>query len=97
MDVRDGLGLAPLTVDLHAAQAGTVSRVVGAVAAGLVGRAVAIDENTAGVLSRPGDEHYEVIGTGNCWDIRLTGAGPRFLCGLQGPAVTMPRTGSGSG
>lgn len=84
-------------VDVHAAQAGTVSRAVGAVAAGLVKWAVAIDDNTAAVLSRPGDEDYEVIGTGNCWDIRLTGAGPRFLRGLQGPAVEMPRTGSGSG
>ena len=75
VDVRDGLGLAPLTVDLHAAQAGTVSRAVAAVAAGLVKWAAAIDENTAAVLSRRGDEDYEVIGTGNCWDIRLTGGG----------------------
>lgn len=63
MDVRNGLGLAPFAVDVHA---GTVSRAVAAVAAGLMEWAAAIDDNTAAVLSRPGDEHYEVIGTGNC-------------------------------
>lgn len=92
VDVRDGLGLVPFAVDVHAAQAGTLSRAVGAVTAGLVGWAVAIDENTAAVLGRPGDEDYEVIGTGNCWDIRLTGGGAtvsvRSPEGLQwrGPA-----------
>jgi cyanophycinase len=87
VDVRDGLGLAPFAVDLHAAQAGTVSRAVAAVAAGLMEWAVAIDDNTAAVLSRRGDEDYEVIGSGNCWDIRLTGCGTtvsvRSAGGLQ--------------
>jgi cyanophycinase len=40
------------------------------VAAGLVDRAVAIDENTALVLPAAGAEDFEVIGTGNCWDVR---------------------------
>jgi cyanophycinase len=75
LDIRNGLRLAPFTVDVHAAQAGTLGRAVGAVAAGLVDRAVAIDENTALVLPAAGAEDFEVIGTGNCWDVRGTAAG----------------------
>jgi cyanophycinase len=73
LEIRDGLGLAPFAVDVHAAQAGTLSRAVGAVAAGLVERAVAVDENTALVLASAGDENFEVLGRGNCWDIRRSG------------------------
>ncbi|MFC4396575.1 Type 1 glutamine amidotransferase-like domain-containing protein [Arthrobacter sedimenti] len=71
--LRKGLGLVPFTVDVHAAQAGTLSRAVGAVAAGLAEWAVAIDEDTAVVVESAGDEGYKVMGTGNCWDIRGTG------------------------
>lgn len=70
LDIRDGLGFAPFLVDVHAAQAGTLGRAIGAVTAGLVPRAVAIDEGTALVLAGPGAEEYEVIGSGSCWDIR---------------------------
>lgn len=73
LDVRDGLGLVPFAVDVHAAQAGTLSRAVGAVAEGLVDRAVAVDENTALVLRHADLEDLEVIGTGNCWTIRASG------------------------
>ncbi|WP_458779608.1 Type 1 glutamine amidotransferase-like domain-containing protein [Arthrobacter sp. D3-16] len=75
VDVRDGLGLVPFSVDVHAAQAGTLSRAVGAVAAGLVPRAVAVDENTAVVLPSAGGVEFEAIGRGNCWDVRRTGTG----------------------
>mgnify|MGYP000029125937 CR=1 FL=1 len=73
LEVRGGLGLVPFAVDVHAAQAGTLSRAVGAVAAGLADRAVAIDENTALVLRHADLEDLEVIGTGNCWSIRGSG------------------------
>jgi len=73
LDVRDGLGLVPFAVDVHAAQAGTLSRAVGAVAEGLVDRAVAVDENTALVLRHADLEDLEVIGAGNCWTIRPSG------------------------
>ena len=73
VDIREGLGLAAFSVDVHAAQAGTLSRAVGAVAAGLMERAVAIDENTAMILAAAGDRDYDVIGSGNCWDIQRTG------------------------
>lgn len=39
LEIRDGLGLMPFAVDVHAAQAGTLSRAVAAVSAGLVERA----------------------------------------------------------
>ena len=54
LEIRDGLGLVPFAVDVHAAQAGTLGRAVGAVAQGLVDRAVAVDENTALVLPHCG-------------------------------------------
>lgn len=74
VEIRDGLGLAPFAVEVHAAQAGTLSRAVAAVAAGLVDRAVAVDENTALVLAAAGDHSFDVLGSGNCWDIRRIGA-----------------------
>ncbi|VXC10074.1 Serine protease, family S51 [Arthrobacter sp. 9AX] len=74
VDVRGGMGLVSFAVDVHAAQAGTLSRAVGAVAAGLVERAVAVDENTA-ILLHDGGPDFEVIGTGNRWDIRRNGTG----------------------
>ncbi|MFJ5961778.1 type 1 glutamine amidotransferase family protein [Pseudarthrobacter oxydans] len=74
LEIRDGLGLAPFAVDVHAAQAGTLSRALGAVAAGLVERAVAVDENTAVVLSAADGDSFEVLGHGNCWDIRRSGS-----------------------
>ena len=73
LEIRDGLGLAPFAVDVHAAQAGTLSRAVAAVAAGLAERAVALDENTALVLAAAGDDSFEVLGHGSCWDIRRSG------------------------
>ena len=74
VEIRSGLSLVPFSVDVHAAQAGTLGRAVGAVAKGLVDRAAAVDENTALVLHRADLEEVEVIGTGNCWTIRGSGA-----------------------
>jgi cyanophycinase len=74
VEIRAGLGLVPFAVDVHAAQAGTLGRAVGAVAKGLVDRAAAVDENTALVLHHADLEELEVIGTGNCWTIRGVGA-----------------------
>ncbi|MEV5954164.1 hypothetical protein AB0M11_10405 [Streptomyces sp. NPDC051987] len=46
VEVRPGLGLVPFAVDAHAAQWGTLGRLVAAVARGSVPYGVAIDENT---------------------------------------------------
>ncbi|MFF2029927.1 Type 1 glutamine amidotransferase-like domain-containing protein [Arthrobacter sp. NPDC058192] len=75
LEIRDGLGLVPFAVDVHTAQAGTLSRVVGAVAQGLLDRAAAVDENTALVLRHTDLDELEVIGAGHCWTVR--GAGPK--------------------
>ncbi|HET6826096.1 MAG TPA: peptidase S51 [Amnibacterium sp.] len=61
--VRDGLGLTPLTIDVHAAQWGTLARLVTAVGAGLVPDGAGIDEDTALVLGGGST----VAGTGNVW------------------------------
>jgi cyanophycinase len=45
--VRAGLGLVDFAVDVHASQWGTVTRLLHAVAAGLVPEGVAVDEHTA--------------------------------------------------
>lgn len=90
LDIRDGLGFAPFAVDVHAAQAGTLGRAIGAVTAGLVDRAVAIDEGTALVLAGPGAEDYVVIGSGSCWDVRGHDDGGPGLSG-RAAAVTVLR------
>ncbi|MFF7469759.1 hypothetical protein [Streptomyces sp. NPDC008092] len=46
VEVRAGLGLVPFAVDVHAAQWGTLGRLVAAVSRGSVRYGVAIDENT---------------------------------------------------
>ena len=62
--VRDGLGLTDLTLDVHAAQWGTLARLITAVGAGLVERGAAIDENTSLVVDGDG---FRVVGSGNVW------------------------------
>lgn len=46
LTIEDGLGLIDVTVDVHAAQWGNLSRAIAAVDSGAVGEAVAIDEAT---------------------------------------------------
>jgi cyanophycinase len=60
LTVRPGLGLVDFGVDVHAAQWGTVARLVAAVDAGLLESGVAIDEYTALCGSR-------VHGAGRVW------------------------------
>jgi cyanophycinase len=67
IEVRDGLGLVDATVDVHAAQWGTLTRLVAAVDAGLVAGGVAIDEGT--VLICDGDDR-RVEGLGQVWEVR---------------------------
>ena len=44
--MRDGLGLVPFAVEIHASQMGTLTRLLHAVELGLVSEGWAIDENT---------------------------------------------------
>jgi cyanophycinase len=64
LTVRNGLGLTDLTLDVHAAQWGTLARLISAVGAGLVERGAAIDEDTSLVLE---GDRFRVVGSGNVW------------------------------
>lgn len=86
VELREGLGLVPFAVDVHAAQAGTLGRAVAAVVHGTVAKAVAVDENTALVLPHADPREQRVIGAGNCWLIR--GPGPKAAVSVLGSVVT---------
>ena len=64
--IVEGLGLVDLAIDVHAAQWGTLSRLVAATEAGLVDGGIAIDELT--VLIVGGDE-IRVVGSGSVWQV----------------------------
>ncbi len=64
--VVEGLGLVDLAVDVHAAQWGTLGRLVAATEAGLVDGGVAIDEKTVLVV---GGEGFAVFGEGSVWQV----------------------------
>ncbi|HET7734695.1 MAG TPA: Type 1 glutamine amidotransferase-like domain-containing protein [Nocardioidaceae bacterium] len=64
--VVQGMGLVEGGVDAHAAQWGTLSRMVGAVDAQLVKGGVAIDENTCLVMDGP---HRRITGAGVVWQV----------------------------
>jgi cyanophycinase len=64
--VVEGLGLVDLAIDVHAAQHGTLSRLVAATEAGLVDGGIAIDEFTALIVD---DHEIRVIGSGSIWQV----------------------------
>ncbi|PJI94796.1 peptidase S51 [Luteimicrobium subarcticum] len=73
--VLPGLGLVDVAVDVHAAQWGTLTRLVAATEAGLVPGGVAIDESTVLVV---GTGSLVVAGAGSVW---------RVIPGADGDAV----------
>ncbi|WP_253259764.1 peptidase S51 [Subtercola boreus] len=62
----EGLGLIDLAVDVHAAQWGTLARLVAATEAGLTDGGIAIDEHTVLIV---GDGPLRVIGRGSVWTV----------------------------
>ena len=64
--VVEGLGLVDLAVDVHAAQWGTLTRLIAATEAGLVEGGVAVDEFTALIV---GDDEFRVVGRGSVWQV----------------------------
>lgn len=74
IEVRDGLGLVSMTIDVHAGQWGTVSRLIATVGAGLASSGAAIDEHTALVVT-PGVEEFMVRGEGHVWSVTDSSAG----------------------
>lgn len=75
LEVRPGLGLLGFAVDVHAAQWGTLSRLIAAVDAGLVTDGVAIDEHTALVISAQAAP--AVRGSGQVWRVESAASGVR--------------------
>lgn len=67
LDIRAGLGLVDFTVDVHATQWGTLSRLVHAVNANLVPRGWAIDEDT---LLHVHDGQVSVRGLGSAYFVQ---------------------------
>ena len=74
--VRAGLGLTDRSVEAHAAQWGTLARLIAAVDDGVAPGGVAIDEDTA-VLIRGGATR--VVGTGNAWWVSMGDGGALVL------------------
>ncbi|GHI05370.1 hypothetical protein AQI88_22970 [Streptomyces cellostaticus] len=70
IEVRAGLGLVPFAVDVHAAQWGTLARLVAAVGRGSVPYGVAVDENT---LLEVAGEGARVAGRGRVHVVRPGG------------------------
>jgi len=69
--VREGLGLVPFAVDAHAAQWGTLPRLIAAVTRHRLPHGVAIDENTLVEVAADGRAH--VSGLGRAHSVRPTG------------------------
>lgn len=66
LTVVEGLGLVDLAIDVHAAQWGTLSRLIAATEAGLVDGGVAIDEFTVLIV---GEGELRVEGSGSVWKV----------------------------
>jgi cyanophycinase len=72
LDVRNGLGLINFSIDVHATQWGTLSRLVHAVDAGVSQEGWAIDENTMLEIS---ENKIEIFGAGNAYQIKRQNGG----------------------
>ncbi|WP_104196643.1 Type 1 glutamine amidotransferase-like domain-containing protein [Cryobacterium sp. M15] len=70
--LAQGIGLLDVTVDVHAAQSGSLSRLIAATEAGLIDGGLAIDENTVLVV---GEGALGVLGAGSVWRISQADGG----------------------
>ncbi|MEU6200550.1 hypothetical protein [Streptomyces sp. NPDC047061] len=87
VEVRPGLGLVPFAVDVHAAQWGTLGRLVAAVSRRSVPYGVAIDENTVlEVTGRTG----RVGGRGRVHVVRPSGDTAGAVVRSYAPGVSVP-------
>ena len=83
--VIDGLGLLSVAVDVHAAQWGTLGRLIGAVSAGLVPAGVALDNDAALVVE---DDGVSVIGSGAAHLVRPAASGVSVVSFTGGAPLT---------
>src|SRR5207248_10823158 len=72
LDVRPGLGLVPFTVEIHASQWGTLTRLLHALDLGLVSEGWAIDEDTLLQVEAAG---LQVHGPGQVYHLGRDAAG----------------------
>lgn len=72
LEVRQGLGLLPFAVDVHASQWGTITRLMQAVDLGMVADGWAIDENT--VIHTHGDQLI-IGGLGHAYHVQRQATG----------------------
>jgi len=79
--VVPGIGLVDVSVDVHVAQWGTLSRLIAATESGAVGGGVGIDESTALVADAEG---LRIAGEGSVW---------RVFAGPEGVVVSSDRAG----
>ncbi|WP_104082846.1 Type 1 glutamine amidotransferase-like domain-containing protein [Cryobacterium sp. Y11] len=70
--LAQGIGLLDVTVDVHAAQSGSLSRLIAATEAGLIDGGLAIDENTVLVV---GEGALTVLGAGSVWNVSQADGG----------------------
>jgi cyanophycinase len=66
LELAPGIGLVDVTIDVHVAQRGMLSRLVAAVESGLIAGALGIDERTSLIV---GDGALRVGGTGSVWRV----------------------------
>lgn len=66
LDVEAGIGLVDVTIDVHIAQRGMLSRLVAAVESGLITGGLGIDERTALIVGEGG---LRVEGAGSVWRV----------------------------
>nr|WP_208402621.1 Type 1 glutamine amidotransferase-like domain-containing protein [Lysinibacter cavernae] len=65
--IADGLGLIDLSIEVHAAQWGTLTRLIAAAEAGLVEAGIGLDEETALIV---GQGPLRVVGAGSVWRVQ---------------------------
>lgn len=81
VELREGLGLIDVTIDVHAAEQGLLVRAIAAVEAGMAEAILAIDEDAALVV---GEGALEILGPGSVW---------RVLAAEDGASVRSDRAG----
>lgn len=72
LELDPGIGLVDVTIEVHVAQRGVLSRVIAAAEAGLIAGALGIDERTALIVGNGG---FRVEGAGNVWRVLPTDGG----------------------
>lgn len=70
--IEQGIGLVDVSIDVHAAQWGTLTRLIASTEAGIVPGGLAIDENTVVIV---GTGQLRVAGRGSAWSVTTSEAG----------------------